>query len=329
VHVVPFPYAIRPPSDLAALVRLWRFFRRERFDVVHTYGSKAGFLVRTAARLAGCPVVAHSAYVFHFRKFPAGLRRAAFIWIERLAARYTDALFCSGPVLYREAVAHRLAPPDRLQLIGGPVGDVERFDVAPEEVDALRAELGLTPGTPVVACACRLVAYKGVDTLLRAARRVIDAVPETRLVITGNGPLERELRALADSLGIADRVTFTGFRVDGRDVLRLLAMATAFCLPTRYDAYPIAFTEAMAMGCPAVGPRMDAVEAIVEDGVTGMLVEPENEGAYAAALVRLLRDPGLRARQSQAARARFRDRLDPRPTYETVTLTYQRLLKSA
>ena len=327
VHVVPFPYAIRPLRDAVALFRLWRFFRGERFDVVHTYASKAGFLVRTAAWLAGVPVVAHTAYVFHFRMFAPGLRRALFVWIERVTSRYTDALFCVGPVLYGEAVRHRLAPADRLQMIGGPVGDVERFEVAPAEAEALRAELGLAPGTPVVACACRLVSYKGVDTLLRAARRVLDAVPAARFVIMGSGLLEGELRAMAASLGIKDQVTFTGFRTDGRDVVRLLALATAFCLPTRYDAYPISFTEAMAMGCPAVGPRMDAVASIVADGVTGLLVEPEDDAAYAEALVRLLRDPPLRARLGEAARRRFREQMDPRPTYQAVTDTYRRLHK--
>lgn len=322
VHVVPFPYGIRPLSDAVALLRLWRFFRRHRFDVVHTHASKAGILVRAAARLAGCPLVVHTVYVLHFRKFPRGLRRALFAWIERMAARFTDVLFCIGPVLRDEAVQARIAPSERLRVIGGPVGDLERFVVAPSEAEALRTELGLPDGSAVVSCVCRLVDYKGVDTLLRAARRVVMVAPEARFVIMGGGPLETELRRMAESLGIANCVTFTGFRGDERDVLRLLALATVFCLPTRYDTYPIAFAEAMAMGCPVVGPRMDTVASVVQEGLTGLLVPQEDDAAYAEAIVRILKDDALRRRLGEAGRRWVREAMDPRPMYEAVTAVY-------
>lgn len=322
VHVVPFPYHIRPAADALAVVRLWRFLQRERYDVVHTHASKAGILVRAAARLAGSPRVVHTIYVLHFRKYRSGLRRRVFAWLERRAARLSDALFCIGPVLRDEAVRARIAPAERLQVIGGPLGDLARFSVPPEESRGLRAELGLAEGAPVVACVARLVEYKGVDTLLRAAQRVLASAPDARFVVMGGGPLEGGLRRLAAELGVADQVVFTGFRPDDGDVLRLLAMARAFCLPTRYDTYPIAFAEAMAMGCPVVGPRMATVESMVTDGVSGLLVPQGDADAYAAAILRLLRDEELRTRLSDAGRRWVRENMDPGPTYETVTAAY-------
>jgi glycosyltransferase involved in cell wall biosynthesis len=322
VHVVPFPYHIRPLADAVALVRLWRFLRRERFDVVHTHASKAGILVRAAAWLARCPRIVHTIYILHFRKYQRGLRRAVFAWLERAAAQRTDALFCIGPVIRDEAVRERIAPAERLRAIGGPLGDLGRFAVASEEVRALRSELGLPDGAPVVACVCRLVDYKGVDTLLRAAPRVLAAAPQARFVVMGGGPLEQELRGMAAALGVADRVILTGFRPDDRDVLRLLALATVFCLPTRYDTYPIAFAEAMAMGLPVVGPRMDTVESMVADGTTGLLVAQNDDAAYADAIVRLLGDASLRTRLGEAARRWVRETMDPVPMYEAVTASY-------
>ena len=329
VHVVPFPYRIRPVRDVAALVRLWRFFRRHRFAVVHTYTSKAGVLVRIAARLAGQPAILHAAYDFHFRKFPRGLRRTTFVWLERVAMWFTDLLLCSAEAIRDEAVRARIAPPSRIRLVGGPVGDLERFAVVPRDVEALRAELGLAADARVVACVCRLVEYKGVDTLLRAAQRVIQVAPDVRFVVMGGGPMEAELLRLAESLGVAGAVTFTGFRQDDRDVVRLLALARVFCLPTRREGYGVAFAEAMAMGCPVIGPRMEPVSGIVTSEQTGLLVTPEDDAAYAQALLRVLGDPELRDRLGAAGRGHVRSSLDPRTMYEAVTTIYRSLAEPA
>jgi glycosyltransferase involved in cell wall biosynthesis len=324
VHVIPFPYRIRPIADVVALARLWRFFRRERFDVVHTHTSKAGVLVRAAARMAGCPRVVHTVHIFHFRKFGPGVRRWFFVWLERLAGRWTDVIYCTGRVIHDEAHLARIAPDSKLLVIGGAIGDLERFSVASGQAAALRAELGLGESEPIVACVTRLVDYKGVDTLLLAARLVLRVMPAVRFVVMGGGPLESELRALAARLGVERSVIFTGNR-DQRDVVRLLAASAVFCLPTRYEAFGVAFVEAMAVGCPPVGPRLAAVESIVEDGVTGILVPRQgDDAAYAEAILTLLADPWLRARLAQAGMRQVREAMAPETTYETVTDAYAR-----
>jgi len=323
VHVVPFPYHIRPWRDLAGLFRLWRFFRRNRYDVVHTYTSKAGVLVRVAARLARQPLVVHAAYDFHFRKFGPGLRRACFVWLERAAMWFTDCLVCSATVIRDEAVRERIAPADHIRIVGGPLGDPERFVVTAAEAESLRADLGLAAGTRIVACVSRLVDYKGVDTLLRAAPLVLARHPDVRFVVIGGGPLEADLRRMAEDVGVGDRVVFTGFRPDDRDIVRLLALATVFCLPTRREGYGVAFAEAMAMGCPVVGPRLEPVSSIVLDGTTGLLVTPEDPVAYASALDRLLSNESLRQRIGSAGRRHAAESLNPRDMYEAISAVYQ------
>jgi rhamnosyl/mannosyltransferase len=143
----------------------------------------------------------------------------------------------------------------------------------------------------------------------------------------GGGPLDQELRALAATLGLEGRIVFTGYRSDERDVLRLLARSRVFCLPTRYDAFPIVFVEAMAMGCPAVGPRMDAVSAIVVDGATGLLVQQDDAAAYAAAIERILDDGALHQRMREAGLTRVREELNPIQMFEDVTVSYDAALR--
>jgi glycosyltransferase involved in cell wall biosynthesis len=321
VHVVPFPYAIRPLADAAALVRLTQFLRRERFDVVHTHTSKAGVLVRMAARFARCPFVAYTAHDLHFREFPPGPRRSAFAWVERRMARITDVLFFTTPVLRDLADAEGICGRSPSVLTGAPLRELRWFSAGEAESGAFRRELGLDGG-PIVACVARLVSFKGVDTLLRAARRVVDEIPAAQFVVLGGGPLDAELRAEAESLDIASCVTFTGFRADDRDVLRLLHLADVFCLPTRREGLGIAFVEAMAMGVPVVGPRIAPVTSVVANDETGLLVEPENVAAYASAILRLLHDADLRHRMGEAGRRRVEALFDPRHAFEAVTARY-------
>jgi glycosyltransferase involved in cell wall biosynthesis len=321
VHVVPFPYAIRPLADLAALARLTWFFRRNRFDVVHTHTSKAGVLVRLAARLAGCPFVAHTVHDLHFREFPRGPRRRAFTWIERRMAGLSDVLFFTTPVLRDLAAAERIHGHRPSVLAGAPLRELSWFSATDADSEGLKRELGLGTG-PIVACVARLVSFKGIDTLLHTARLVLDEIPEARFVILGGGPLESELRAEADGLGVSTRVIFTGFRTEDRDVLRLLRLADVFCLPTRREGLGIAFVEAMAMAVPVVGPRTPPITTVVADGETGFLIAPEDAAAYATAILQLLRDPDLRRRMGEAGRRRVEALYDPRRAFETITATY-------
>jgi glycosyltransferase involved in cell wall biosynthesis len=321
VHVVPFPYPIRPLLDLAGLVRLWRFFRRNRFDVVHTHTSKAGVLVRVAARLAGCRFVAHTVHELYFREFAPGRRRAFFVWIERVVARVTDVLLFTNPVIQGVAEVERIRGRRASMVVGASLRELSWFAATMAEQEALRAELRLAPG-PVVACVARLVSFKGVDTLLRAARRVVAECPDARFVVVGGGPLEGDLRALAERLGVAPSVRFTGFRADDRDVVRLLGLADAFCLPTRREGLGLVFVEAMAMGVPVVGPRMAPVTDVVADGETGFLVTPEDDAAYAAAILKLLHEPALRRRMGEAGRRRAAALFDPQRMFEAVTACY-------
>src|SRR5439155_9197565 len=191
----------------------------------------AGSRVRLGQRLAGSEFIVHSLLEFRYRKFAPGPKNTLFAWLERVAARCTDFMLYTSDTIREAAVRHRIGRVERTVVVGGPIADLGRFEASEREVAALRSELALRPGEPVVACVSRLVDYKGIDTLLRAAGLVAPAQPNVRFVVMGGGPLETRLRAMAGDLGLADRVVFTGFRRDERDVIRLLALADLFCLP--------------------------------------------------------------------------------------------------
>jgi glycosyltransferase involved in cell wall biosynthesis len=143
----------------------------------------------------------------------------------------------------------------------------------------------------------RLTEQKGLPVALAALRQVAEA----RLVVVGDGPERGRLDELAGSLGVGDRVTFTGSLQRG-DVLRYLAGARAAVLPSLWENLPHSAVEALSVGTPVLASAVGGVPEVVHDGDNGLLVPPGDPDALAAGLERLLRDDALRDRLAAAAR---------------------------
>jgi glycosyltransferase involved in cell wall biosynthesis len=135
--------------------------------------------------------------------------------------------------------------------------------------------------------------------------QVFDRLPDAEVWLAGAGPLQEHLLALRDDLGLGDRVRFVGW-LGGQPKADFLASLDIFVLfSSQYEGVPIAILEAMAANKPVVATRVGAADSAVVDGVTGILVGPRDTLGFAAALVRLGRDPELRARMGHAGRQRI------------------------
>ena len=132
-----------------------------------------------------------------------------------------------------------------------------------------------------------------------------EGVAWDRYTVVGDGPERSRLEDLARRLGIADRVTFAG-RLEHHEVVREVARADIFCLPSWREAFGVVYVEAMACGKPVIGCRSQGAEDIISPGQDGILVEPRDVASLASALGQLLEDPELRQRMGEAARRRSR-----------------------
>jgi L-malate glycosyltransferase len=170
---------------------------------------------------------------------------------------------------------------------------------------ALRAALDLPPDAFCFALACRFDPVKGLDGLIRALRRVVDQCPAARLVLIGDGELRSGLEALIRGLDLGGHVLLPGFR---SDVPRWLGAADAFVLSSLDEGTSVSLLEAMAAGLPCIATRVGGNPLVVRHGETGLLVEPRDEAALAAAMLRLARDPVLRQEMGRKGRQRFQER---------------------
>jgi glycosyltransferase involved in cell wall biosynthesis len=185
--------------------------------------------------------------------------------------------------------------------------DLASVGVAPESITVVRngGERGepAAPKAPVptVMALGRLVPHKRVDILLRAVPGLRAEFPGLRVVVAGRGPWEDRLMAEATRLGIADAVEFTGW-VDEEEKRRLLASSWVLAMPSAWEGWGLAVSEAAVQATPAVAFAVGGLTESVLDGVTGLLVDDEPE--FEAALAAVLRDTEVRERLGRVARER-------------------------
>lgn len=283
-EIVPLGGAL----DLRAIVRLARAFRANDVDLVHTHGhfgvNVAG---RVAARLAGASVISHMHIENAFR---SGRGRALQVQLDNATARLCAAIVAVSDAT-RASLERQGYPTARLRTIHNGIDEqpsAEPVELAPR---------------PTVLQIARLAEVKGQHTLLRALTRLDAHVVLVGVDIEHGGAYRRTLEDEAQRLGVADRVVFAGQR---DDVPALLAGTDVFCLPSSAEGLPIVVLEAMSAGRPVVASAVGGTPELVADGVTGVLVPPEDPDALADALASLLADPARARALGDAGRERVR-----------------------
>lgn len=166
-------------------------------------------------------------------------------------------------------------------------------------------------------------AAKGCHDLLHAMRSIVAAVPETRLMLCGDGQRDEAI-ALAAALGLENSIELPGW-VDARERAALLDMATVFILPSHAEGLPMSLLEAMAHGVPVIATAVGGIPEAVRDGVEGLLVAPGDTAALARAVLDLLGDPDARTRLGAAARERARSEFSSTRMIATLEDLYEKL----
>jgi len=277
--------------DLQAGWQLYRILRSIEPEVVHVHDPMGVALMAMALkfqpRLAPRPLIVASRRVdFH-------LKKNAF---SRWKYRHIDVFIAVSSVIAR-MLAEDGIPADRIEVVhdGVPIGTIDKTPAAD-----VHKELWLPHGAPIIGNVAALVPHKGQKDLIAAAARVVRAVPDARFVILGEGELRPTLEQQVRSLGLERHVFLPGFRPDA---LSLQKSFDIFVMSSITEGLGSAMLDALACGTPVVGTYAGGIPEAIEHGRTGLLVKPHHPNDLAAAIVRLLKDPALRARLGAAGRA--------------------------
>jgi glycosyltransferase involved in cell wall biosynthesis len=304
------------PKTLWQAIRLALYIRRNRIQIVHTYGFYPNVFAVPAARIAGASIVVASIRDRGDILTPAQRR------IQKWACRFADWVLVNAEAI-RDTLIEQGYRPDNIVVIRNGIV-LSRFGKR-EKGASLRRELGLPPSAPLVVVFSRLNRMKGVEYFLDAAALLAPRFPAVRFLIVGDGGGRKELEAHAGNLGLAERVIFTGFR---KDVPDLIPEAAVSVLPSLSEGLSNSLLESMASGVPVVAARVGGNPEIVEHEVSGFLVPARDSAALADAVGSLLEDPQLAARMGEAGRRRVAELFSMERSLGEVERFYERLVSA-
>lgn len=304
---IEIPRKIDPLRDLVALIRLWSFFRRSSFEIVHSTTPKAGLLCSLAARLAGVPVRVHT-----FTGQPwvglSGFKRFLAKGGEKLISRLNTHCYTDSHSQRNFIIENGIARPGQISVLGaGSVAgiDLQRFNPArftAEDRCGLKSRLGIPQDARVLLFVGRLTRDKGIVELLAAFARVVASGADVFLLMLGPRD-ETDIDALLDEFppALRARLIMPGF---SHEPEQFMSIACMLLLPSYREGFGTAVIEAAAMGIPTIGSDIYGLTDAIVDGQTGLLVPVRNVDTLVAAIETLLKDPDLRQKMGRAARAR-------------------------
>ena len=309
-HVPVQALRMRHELDVVAAWQLGQYMRRQRVDILHMHAPHAHSIGLLASIWA--PAV-HK--VVSRRTDVAPIRNVLSGWKYTLPRVH----YVAVSEAVRQVLIASGVPAHRVQTIYSSI-DLRRFDETQEVVPLFPT------GTRVVGTVGHLAGIKGHRYLLEATRQLLQAEPDVGVAIVGDGALRQELEALAASLGIAERVHFTGFR---RDVPALVRGFEIFVFSSIHEGMPNGVLEAMALHKPVVATRAGGTAEVVQDGVTGLLVSPRDPEALAQALLYCLQHPEQSKMFGRAGRQRVEAHFTVEHMAGSTLQAYQRILADA
>ena len=275
---------LRSRVDPLCSLRLWKFCRKNRIDLLKTYSSKDHWICLPLF-LCGIPLSRARCITD-----PIGNQSRAFVFKHGCSQIVADA-----SVIKRQLVEKHGIDPAKIEVIGSAV-DLEKFK-PPRDRAKFRHEIGLGDESPLIGNVGMIRPDKGQLELVKSAPLILEKRPDARFVIVGQGTgiLKRgiNVRNAIDRAGLADKIIMAGYRWDTPDIYAACDMIVIASLRT--EASPIVLREAFASGRPVIATKVGDIPEIVRHRENGLLIEPGNTQALASAILEFISDPKLAA----------------------------------
>lgn len=315
------PLAPRSEVDFTAGWRLARVIRRLRPAVVHAHDPHAVAMASLALSMgagARSKEGRRAPALVAARRVDFHLKNNSFSrWKYRQVDRFIAASNAIRDMLIGDGIA-----PERVVTVHEGI-DVDRIDATPPV--SLHEAYWLPHHAPLVGNVAALVPHKGQRYLIEAAHIVLQQMPDVRFVILGEGELRDHLQHLVREHHLEKHVLLPGFRTD---VIGCIKGFDLFVMSSVTEGLGTSVLDAMACGKAVVGTRAGGIPEIVDDGRSGVLVEPRDSRQLADAILRLLADEGLRRTMADAGYARIRARFTVERMVEETAAVYARLARA-
>lgn len=300
------------------MIRIFQIVRSQNIKLVHANSLKSAIISGLSARLANVPLV------WHVRDFlPVGFFRQLFI---KLAYLLAAKVIVNSKAVEETFKFGQKNSSEKVKIVYNCI-DLDLYNPNVDR-NALRQELNIGMDIALIGFIGRIHPEKGLEYLIRAAKEVIEVVPEGRFLIVGDTGLgkeeyQRRMRDLSRELALADKILFLGYK---KEVTKVIAALDILVLPSLKEPFGLVSLEAMAMRKPVVATNTGGSPEVVVDGKTGLLVPPRDPCALSSAIVRLLKDKELARKMGAAGRERVINFFSPESTIPCVQGIYEKIL---
>ncbi len=286
----------KPGVDLYLISKLARFIRNTKIDIVNAHHFSPFFYSYLASRVCSGVRLVHTEHtVNEFEQIPS-----KWVWLFRSMMRTVDMNVGISRAISDRFMAVKGMSSAKVHTIINGI-DFDRFDGCGDAVS--RKSLGIPEEGMVIGMFANFREQKNHRNLLDAFKLVLDEMPGTSLILAGEGALLQDMKERATMLDICDNVHFLGPRLD---VPRLYPLLDVYCLPSYYEGLPLTLLEAMACGICVIATDVPGNNEVVLHGENGLLIPSEDPSALAGAIIKVLRDRGLRYALSMAGKALVR-----------------------
>lgn len=327
IHIVEMERDIAPVKDLIALLKLYRYFKKEKPDIVHSITPKAGLLSMLAAKFAGVPIRIHT---FTGLIFPSktGILQQILIHMDRILCWSATTVIPEGNGVKSDLIHYKITNKPLRVLANGNVNgiDVSYFNqenIVPEHTDKLRQELKIDKSDFIFIFVGRLVGDKGINELVAAFKEIQKEYLQVKLLLVG--PLEIDLDTLLpETLQEMEQnaaIRSAGFQDDVRSYF---AIADALVFPSYREGFPNVVLQAGAMELPCIVTNINGCNEIIEHENNGLIIPVKNDKALKDAMALLVKDPVLFRRLIGGTRDKIVGKYDQKYIWEAILAEYHR-----
>lgn len=314
---------IRIIKDLKAMYFFYKLIKTEKYDIVHTHETKASFITKLAAWLAGCPYIIYGLHGVTFNDPMSSLKRNFFISLEKLTIGASDFIVAvSQDCIYhyhKNNIGKKI--PNQVVRSGIEIEDfVKKASFTEEEKAKVRANYSISPTDLVITNVGRFSFSKAQRYTIESFARLKQHFSNIKLVLVGEGELLDECKALAKKLGVEKEVVFTGYT--GK-VGEVLSVTDVFMFTSLREGLPRVVVEASLMKIPVVAFEVEGIREVITDQESGFVVKQYDTEALTKEASKLLESESLRKKFGEKAYAHVRSQWDANVMASELRKIYQ------
>jgi glycosyltransferase involved in cell wall biosynthesis len=273
-------------SDIINILRIRKIIIENNYDIVHCHSTKAGFVGRLAAFISRHQNVIYSPHGFMFCDTRIKFKRHLYLNLEKYLGYLTNKIIAVSGSERELALQHHIVPNEKIFTLYNSIdpSDYSDFNYTNRDFNKF-----INKNSEVIlGTVGRLFYQKDPITLIKSFKIINNQFPNTKLVIVGDGPLEKECNLVINELELQSKVVLAGYQKNSKAFYELFDI---FILSSHYEGLPYSLLEAMMMGIPSVGTDVVGIKDLIVDNETGYLVPESNYEALALAVIKMLENP--------------------------------------